>query len=91
MASSREVQNALSRFREQVARANKEVEDVIELIQQLEEALEGYDEDADLEITRGIRSEIKKGKREIDDLRKSVDRLDRELSDTKRIYHHLSR
>lgn len=91
MATSREVQNILKQFTTQIKKATKEIDDVVDTIRDLEKALETYDADADLDITRGIKREIDRGKEQITELRKSVDKLERELSDTNRKYHNLSR
>lgn len=90
MANSNEVKNALVRFRKQIDRANKDIEDVLETVRDLESVLERYDADEDLQVNRSLRAEINRGKKEIDELRKNVDKLNRELSDTKRKYHYLS-
>lgn len=91
MATSREVKNILQKFTAQLRYANNEVKKLNEVIDELEKALDTYDDDEDLEITRGIRREIDRGKSEIEDLRRNVAKLERELSDTNRKYHKLSR
>ncbi len=90
MANSNEVKNALVRFRKQIDRANKDIEDVLETVRDLESVLERYDADDNLQVNRSLRAEINRGKKQIDELRKNVDKLNRELSDTKRKYHYLS-
>ncbi len=90
MANSNEVKNALVRFRKQIDRANKDIEDVLETVRDLESVLERYDADDNLQVNRSLRAEINRGKKRIDELRKNVDKLNRELSDTKRKYHYLS-
>jgi chromosome segregation ATPase len=90
MSSSREVKKVLSRFTKHIKRANEDIEDVLETIHELEEALESYNADEDLTITRGIKGEIKRGKKQIERLRENVDKLDNELSDTSRKYYYLS-
>ncbi len=90
MASSREVQNVIKRFRSEIKRATKDVEEILEVVQELETALETFNADEDLEITRGIKGEIRRSKAEVDELRKQIKKLDRELSDTNRKYHHLA-
>ena len=89
MASEREVKRVLERFTKGLRQANKSVEEVLDMIRDLEDALKTYDADADLNITRGIRGEIDRGKKQIAELRKNVDKLDRELSDTNRKYQNL--
>lgn len=89
MATPREVRGVLKKFRNQVKKASKEIEDVLDLVRELETALETYNADADLDITRGLKAEIRRGKDEIQDLRKLVDKLDNELSDTNRKFHYL--
>ncbi len=91
MASTRQVQGALRKFRDQIRKASKDIEDVTAAIRDLEKQLEEWDNDTDLEITRGLKKEIERGKDEISDLRKAVDKLEREISDTNRKYHNLSR
>lgn len=90
MANSREVKRVLQRFTKTIKRANDEVEDVLKTIRELEQVLESYNADEDLEITRGIKGEIRRGKNAIDELRKNVDKLDRELGDTNRKYRYLA-
>lgn len=91
MATSRQVQNVLKRFTRQLKNANDAVEDLTKMIGELEEALEVFNADEDVDITRGIRGEIKRGKKQITELRKNIDKLDRELGDTNRKYQYLSR
>lgn len=91
MASTREVQNALKNFRSQIKKATKEIEDTLETVRDLEKNLDTWDADADLEITRGLKSEIDRGKDEISELRKAVDKLEREISDTNRKFANLAR
>jgi flagellar biosynthesis chaperone FliJ len=91
MANERHVKGALEKFTRSLKDANNYVEDVLQTVRELEEALETYDADADLKITRGIKGEIDRGKKQIQELRKNVDKLDRELSDTNRIYQKLRR
>ncbi|GAB4512792.1 MAG: hypothetical protein OHK0046_12830 [Anaerolineae bacterium] len=91
MATSREVQTILQRFTAQLKNANDEVERLLKVIKELEKALENYDDDADLDITRGIKAEIERGKAQISELRDNVAKLDRELADTNRKYQNLSR
>lgn len=90
MATSKQVQKILQRFTNQLDRANSEVAETIKLITELEKALEQYNADEDLEITRGIKSEIKRGRKQVDELRGSIKKLDQELSDTNRKYHYLA-
>jgi len=90
MATPREVKNALSKFSSKVDRATKEIDDVLDTIRELEKLLETYNADEDLQITRGIKAEIRGGKKKVDNLRNSVNKLQKELSDTKRKYHYLA-
>lgn len=90
MATAREVSSMIKRFSKQIERANKEIVETLEIIQELEKALETYNADADLDITRGLKRDINKGKKVVDELRSNVDKLDRELSDTNRKYHYLA-
>lgn len=91
MATTRQVQQALKKFNTAIDRANRDVLDILETIRELEEALEKFDEDEDVNVTRGLKADVRRGKKEIDELRKSVDKLDRELSDTNRKFHNLAR
>lgn len=91
MATAREVKNILSKFTKEIKRANKDIEEIIDVIRELEKALVTYDANTDLEITRGIQAEIRKGKEEIAELRKNIDKLEREVSDTNRKYQNLAR
>ena len=91
MASPRQVQNTLSKFRSQVDRANNAIEEILETVRDLEQTLKDFDSDEDLDITRGLKREIERGKDEIQDLRRNVDKLDRELSDTNRKFSNLAR
>lgn len=91
MATSGDVNRALNKYISRIERATREVEDVLAVIRELEAALEAYDNDPEVEITRGIRGTINKSKKRIDDLRGSVRKLDNELSDTNRKYYQLSR
>ena len=90
MASSREVERVLKRFNKELNNANDEIEHVLKTIKDLEKVLKEFNADEDLDITRGIKGEIRRGKKQIDELRKNVDKLDRELSDTNRKYHFLA-
>ncbi len=90
MASSREVQRVLKRFRSEIKRATRDITEILEVVEELETALEGFNADEDLDITRGIRGEIRRSKGEVDELRQQIKKLDRELSDTNRKYHYLS-
>lgn len=90
MATPREVINKLKKFTQQIERANGEIEEVLKLIRELEKDLETYNADEDLEITRGMKSEINRGKKKITELKKTVNKLEKELSDTNRKYHYLS-
>lgn len=90
MATSREVQNVLGRFRKEIKRATKDITEILEVVEELEKALETYNADEDLDITRGIKGEIRRSKSEVDDLRKQIKKLDRELSDTNKKYHYLA-
>lgn len=90
MASSREVQRVLKRFRSEIKRATKDINEILEVVEQLETALEGFNADEDLDVTRGIKGEIRRSKGEVDELRKQIKKLDRELSDTNRKYHYLA-
>ncbi|MGB1286966.1 MAG: hypothetical protein ACPG7F_10565 [Aggregatilineales bacterium] len=90
MATSRQVQSVLKKFTNKIKRANDEIEDTLAVIRELEDALQTFNADEDLNVTRGIKGEIKRGKKEVDELRKNVDKLKRELSDTNRKYHHLA-
>lgn len=91
MATTKQVQSALQRFRTKIKKATKEVEEILETIRDLEKTVDEYDADADVEVTRGLKREIDRSKDEITDLRKAVDKLDNELSDTNRKFHKLSR
>ncbi len=91
MATSRQVEAVLKKFTKSVEDADKYVNDVLETIRDLEAVLKEYDADEDLNITRGVKRQINRGKDKIADLRKSVDKLDRELSDTNRKYQNLAR
>lgn len=90
MATSNEVKNALVKFRKQIDRANKDVEEVLETVRDLEKILEEYNADEDLQINRSLRAEINRGKKRIDELKSNVAKLNKELSDTKRKYHYLA-
>lgn len=90
MATPKQVQTALKRFSKQIDRANDEIEEVLQTIRDLEKALDEFNADEDLNITRGIKGDIRQGKKKVDELRKNVDRLQKELSDTKRKYHYLA-
>ncbi len=90
MANSNDVKRALVKFRKQIDRANKNVEDVLDTVRDLEKVLEAHNADADLQINRSLRAEINRGKKRIDELRKNVDKLNKELADTKRKYHYLT-
>ena len=90
MATSKQVQKILQRFTNQLDRANSEVVETVKLIKDLEKALEQYNADEDLEITRGIKSEINRGRKQVDELRANIKELDKELSDTNRKYHYLA-
>lgn len=89
MATAKQVQGVLKKFRNQIKRSTKEIQEVLDLVRELETALKDYNADADLEITRGLKAEIKRGKEEITELRKIVDKLDNELSDTNRKFRNL--
>lgn len=90
MATAREVAGVIKKFTRQIDRANKEIEETLALVRELEKALETYNADEDLQITRGLKGDIRKGKKAIDALRKNVDKLDKEFSDTNRKYHYLA-
>lgn len=90
MATSREVQRVLKRFTKQIDRANSELVDTLEMLKDLEKALEEYNADENLDITRGIKAEIRRGRKQIDELRQNADKLKNELSDTNRKYHYLA-
>ena len=90
MATSKQVEKILKRFTDQLDRANSEVVETMKLIVDLEKALETYNADADLEITRTIKSEITRGRKQVDELRQNIKKLDAELSDTNRKYHYLA-
>lgn len=91
MATSRQVKSALAKFTKSMKKANKEIENLTTDIRDLEKALETWDADEDLDITRGIKREIDRGKDEIIELRKNVAKLEREISDTNRKYANLAR
>lgn len=91
MATAREVKNILSKFTKEIKRANKDIEEILDVIRDLEKALVTYDANEDLNITRGIQAEIRKGKEEISELRKNINKLEREVSDTNRKYQNLAR
>lgn len=90
MATSKHVQKILKRFTNQIDHANSEVVETVKLIKELEKALVEYNADEDLEITRGIKAEIKRGRKQVDELRANIKKLDKELSDTNRKYHYLA-
>jgi len=90
MASSREVQRVLKRFRAEIKRATKDIKEILEVVDELEQALETFNDEEDLDITRGIKGEIRRSKSEVDELRSEIKKLDRELSDTNRKYHYLA-
>lgn len=89
MATSREAINVLKKFRQQVGKATREIDEVLALVRDLETALHTFNADEDLEITRGLKAEIQRGKEEIDALRTLVNKLDNELADTKRKFYYL--
>lgn len=90
MATSKEVQRSLAKFRKEIQQSTKDVQGVLEAIQALESDLETWNADETLDITRGIKTEIKKSKEEVDELRKVVKKLNDELSDTNRKYYYLA-
>ncbi|MEM6529174.1 MAG: hypothetical protein AAF653_12830 [Chloroflexota bacterium] len=90
MATPAEVRKALKKFSTKIDRANKEIEDVLQTVRELEKVLDTYNADEDLNITRGIKADIRQGKKKVDDLRNNVNKLQKELSDTKRKYHYLA-
>ncbi|MEL6148728.1 MAG: hypothetical protein AAFV33_02115 [Chloroflexota bacterium] len=90
MATPGEVRKALQQFSKKVDRANKEIEEVLQTVRDLEKVLDTYNADEDLNITRGIKADIRQGKKKVDDLRSNVNKLQKELSDTKRKYHYLA-
>ncbi|MEM9952100.1 MAG: hypothetical protein AAF846_10890 [Chloroflexota bacterium] len=90
MATSKQVENALERFNRKLDRANDEIKDLIKVIRDLEKALETFNADEDLDVTRSIKSDIRRGKKEITELRKNIDKLERELKDTNRKYQYLA-
>lgn len=90
MATSKQVQSALKRFTNKLDRANDEIKDITKEIADLEKILETYNADEDLEINRSIKAEIRRGKKQVTELRKNIDKLDRELKDTNKKYHYLA-
>lgn len=91
MASSREVQSVLRRFNADIDEANRIMKQILEAVRELEDVLEHYDADKDLDVNRGLKKEIERGKDQITELRKTVDKLDNELSDTNRKFSNLAR
>ncbi|MGB7338803.1 MAG: hypothetical protein WBC91_07930 [Phototrophicaceae bacterium] len=82
--------NPHSTFYQKLDRSNDDIKDLIKLITELETLLKTYNADEDLEIDRSIKAEIRRGKKQIDELRKNIDKLARELRDTNKKYHYLS-
>ncbi|MEO1289068.1 MAG: hypothetical protein AAFV93_14990, partial [Chloroflexota bacterium] len=68
----------------------RRISDLIKVIRDLEKALETFNADEDLDVTRSIKSDIRRGKKEITELRKNIDKLERELKDTNRKYQYLA-
>ena len=91
VATSKQVENVLERFNRKLDRANDEIKDLIAVIRDLEQALETFNADENLEITRTIKTDIRRGKKQITELRKNIDQLERELKDTNRKYQYLAK
>ncbi len=91
MTTSGEVNRALNKYISRIERANREIEDVLKTIRELEAEIEAYDNDPELQITGPIKGTIRKSKKRVEDLRKNVKKLDKELADTNRKYYQLSR
>lgn len=89
MATARQVQSVIKRFVSEVDDANSDIRRLTQTIKDMEEALETFNEDEDLEISRSIRGDIDRGKRQISELRENIQRLEREISDTNRKLNNL--
>lgn len=89
MATARQVQSVIKRFVSEIDDANSNIRRLTETIQEMEEALETFNEDEDLEISRSIRGDIDRGKRQITELRENIQRLEREIGDTNRKLNNL--
>lgn len=89
MATARQVQSVIKRFVSEIDDANSNIRRLTETIQEMEEALETFNEDEDLEISRSIRGDIDRSKRQITELRENIQRLEREIGDTNRKLNNL--
>lgn len=90
MATSKQIENVLERFNKKLDRANDDIKDLLRTIRDLEKALETFNADENAEITRSIKTDIRRGKKHITELRKNIDKLERELKDTNKKYHYLA-
>lgn len=89
MATARQVQSVIKRFVAEIDAANRGIRQLTQTISDMEEALESFNEDEDLDISRSIRGDIDRGKREITELRENIQKLEREISDTNRKFNSL--
>ncbi len=89
MATARQIQSVIKRFVAEIDAANRDIRQLTQTIKEMEEALETFNEDEDIQISRAIRGDIDRGKREISELRENIQRLEREISDTNRKFNNL--
>lgn len=89
MATARQVQSVIKRFVAEIDAANRDIRQLTQTIKDMEKALKEFNEDEDLNISRSIRADIDRGKREISELRTNIQKLEREISDTNRKFNNL--